>query len=237
MKKVLVVDSHKTFVMYARLLLERMGFEVVAAETSVEAMRLLSVEGPDLVLLDVNMPDTDGVTLLRQLRRDRQTASLPVVMISVDASEETATVCRQLGCSDFLTKPLTVSRLHQAIEKAVLLAGGSGRGNLRTKWHRPVTVRLSGKEEELAATCLSEGGISLEREDPIEAGSQLQVLLVLNGEELTLGGRVLYNRENDHGSATVAIAFDTPSSEQATLLNGYIHGLLAGAVDKGPSPL
>ncbi|NIQ98289.1 MAG: response regulator, partial [Desulfuromonadales bacterium] len=98
-KRLLIIDDNKTFVMYIGLLLRRMGFEVTAAENALEGLKTLKTDPPDGVLLDVVMPDMNGTDILRHIRGDKKLAQLPVIMVSVDGNDATMNRCRQLGAS------------------------------------------------------------------------------------------------------------------------------------------
>lgn len=123
MKKVLIVDDSQTFVMFTGLLLKRMGFETISARDGLEALKLMQTELPDALLLDITMPNMDGVTLLRQLRSDQKTADIPVIMTSVDASRDVVEKCTSLGCQGYLPKPVTSEQLHRALQDLIHPSG------------------------------------------------------------------------------------------------------------------
>jgi len=110
--RVLVVDDHPA---NARLLarsLEGMGYAVTLAASGGEALRLIPAWGPDVVLLDVLMPDLSGIEVLRRLRREPATADLPVVMVSgLDDTRDIVDGLAQ-GANDYVTKPINLPVLH-----------------------------------------------------------------------------------------------------------------------------
>jgi signal transduction histidine kinase/DNA-binding response OmpR family regulator len=111
---ILVVDDEKpTRELIARGL-QREGFRVVAAATGEEALRLAREKRPDAISLDVLMPGMDGWTVLRSLKADPITASIPVVMVSMLDDRD---IGHALGAADYLTKPFDREKLVQALRR------------------------------------------------------------------------------------------------------------------------
>src|SRR4051812_14256618 len=104
--RVLLVED-APFLRYAfGRLLRLHGFEVVEANDGREALDRLAESRPQLVLTDLMMPVMDGIELIRRLRDDPQTADIPVVAITANATEEVEHQARQAGAVDFITKPI-----------------------------------------------------------------------------------------------------------------------------------
>ena len=111
MKKVLIVDDDPEIRNFYGLLLRREGWEVVEAESGQDALSKARAESPDLVLLDVMMPDMDGYEVCRHLRADPQTADLPILMISAKATVSDRRSGMTAGANDFLCKTVGPRRL------------------------------------------------------------------------------------------------------------------------------
>ncbi len=112
MARALVVDDAADIRLLADLVLSMAGFTVVAAPSGGDALRLLAFgELPDIVLLDVQMPDLDGWETLSRLRRDPRTAALPVVMCTVKGLPEDTLRGWSLGCDGYLGKPFDIGGL------------------------------------------------------------------------------------------------------------------------------
>jgi two-component system cell cycle response regulator DivK len=110
MRVLLVEDA--PFLRYAFGRLLRMhGFEVMEANDGHEALECVSKFQPQLVVTDLMMPVMDGVELIERLRSDPETADLPVVAITADATEQAERKARQAGAVDFITKPIDLPAL------------------------------------------------------------------------------------------------------------------------------
>lgn len=118
-KKILVVDDEKGLVKIIHLNLEQDGFEVIEAYNGNQAMDKLRTALPDLILLDVMMPDMDGFTVLKMIR---QIGDTPVIMLTAKGESEDIIKGLELGADDYVTKPFSPKELTSRI-KAVLRRG------------------------------------------------------------------------------------------------------------------
>lgn len=110
--KALVVDDATDIRLLADLVLTMAGFTVTGASSGSEALRKLSAgDLPDIVLLDVQMPDVDGWETLTRVRADPRTAELPVVLCTVKGLPEDSLKGWSLGCDGYLGKPFDINRL------------------------------------------------------------------------------------------------------------------------------
>jgi DNA-binding response OmpR family regulator len=80
---------------------------------------LLAGERPDLMILDINMPEVSGLDLLEFLRRRAEWKNLPVIMLSTEAADVTVDKAMKLGANGYVTKPITIEELEQAINAAL----------------------------------------------------------------------------------------------------------------------
>jgi two-component system chemotaxis response regulator CheY len=122
-KRVLVVDDATLVRLYYRKILEAAGFEVVEALNGIEALELLPSGSVDLLIVDVNMPRMDGMTLLKTLRRkELPLASLPALVTSTESGEQDFAAARAAGANFYLVKPVSPDKL---VEFTALLCGAS----------------------------------------------------------------------------------------------------------------
>ena len=107
MSRVLIVEDDEDMVRLATHWLERAGYEVALAPDGQRALKALAADPlPDVVLLDVMLPKTDGFEVLRQIRADARTKKLPVIMVTSFSRDKDAARGRQLGANDYIVKPL-----------------------------------------------------------------------------------------------------------------------------------
>ncbi len=110
-ERVLVVDDDPDIVQFVRMNLELEGFEAETAENGRIALDMAKARPPDLVLLDVMMPEMDGLTVLRRLRSSPATANIPVIILTAKALAEDRVKGLDLGADDYITKPFDLDEL------------------------------------------------------------------------------------------------------------------------------
>ncbi len=115
-RRILVVDDEPRMIRFIRLNLEHDGFEVVEAATGLQALDQVRDALPDLVLLDVSMPELDGFETLRLLR---EISAIPVIMLTARAEEDDRVRGLELGADDYVTKPFSPRELVSRV-RAVL---------------------------------------------------------------------------------------------------------------------
>lgn len=118
-QRILIVDDEKGLVRMMRMNLEHDGFEVVEANNGAQTMDRLRATIPDLILLDVMMPDVDGFTVLKMVR---EVGPTPVIMLTAKGEEEDKVKGLELGADDYVTKPFSPRELTSRI-RAVLRRG------------------------------------------------------------------------------------------------------------------
>jgi CheY-like chemotaxis protein len=124
LQKVMVVEDNADIRTIVKAALEMVGgLEVQACESAREALDAVAEFGPQLLLLDVMMPDMDGPGLLACLRERSDTAQVPVVFLTAKAAPAEIQRLRALGALDVLTKPFDPMTLHEQV-KAIWNAGG-----------------------------------------------------------------------------------------------------------------
>lgn len=115
-KKVLVVDDDVKTVDLVRLYLDRDGYEVLIAYDGVEALRLAGESYPDIIILDLMLPDIDGLEVCRALRRE---SDVPIIMLTARTTDRDKLTGLNLGADDYVTKPFSPKELMARV-RAVL---------------------------------------------------------------------------------------------------------------------
>lgn len=228
-KSILIVDDNQVVLVSLCTLMRRMGFGILPAESGLEAMKLLRLKTPDLVLLDVNMPMVDGIKTLKHIKDTAP--NIPVVMLSGDQNAATINHCRELGCSAYLSKPFSVRELHGMLQEWIYRPVGWKRRHLRVNASLHANVLYNGMLYGLKSETLSEGGIYLKKEVPLPVGSEVQVSFAVNdGKALSLRGRVIYIRDfygyDTDISPGMAIEFMDMKEGEALALSQYVTGIM-----------
>jgi two-component system cell cycle response regulator DivK len=105
-KRILIVEDNPMNLDLVADLLEVHGYDVLRAETALKGIQMARTEQPDLVLMDVSLPDLDGLEATRQLRADPATQHLMVVALTAHAMKGDEELARAAGCQGYLTKPI-----------------------------------------------------------------------------------------------------------------------------------
>ncbi len=237
-RKVLIADDSATTVMYLSILLNRMGFTLMTAKDGIEALGIIKRDPPDVILLDIHMPVMDGIATLRQLKIDPQTREIPVVIITIDADDKTIGECKKLGCADYLTKPVNLTRLHQLIQSQFTKEIPC-RKYLRAPYRGWITVSHRGKIRDYYAVTLSEGGIYLRGNNPPVVGTELELSIpVENSPSCIVQGKVIYHKGVFEGEIKIepgfAVEFKNIGSEMSRRLRLVIKRLLASDLMDDP---
>ena len=118
-RKILVVDDEERMVRFIRMNLEHDGFQVAEAFNGRQAIQKLRDVTPDLILLDVMMPDISGLEVLRYIRREPDLASIPVIILSAKSMPGDIKTGLEAGASMYLTKPVGFQDLKNAVEQVL----------------------------------------------------------------------------------------------------------------------
>lgn len=137
MANILVVDDEMGIRELLSEILGDEGHVVTTAEDANEARELRMSSNPDLVLLDIWMPDTDGVTLLKEWQRDGL-LTVPVIMMSGHATIDTAVEATRIGAMNFLEKPISLQKLLRTVQQGLARGQEGAKGSLVAPASRPM---------------------------------------------------------------------------------------------------
>jgi pilus assembly protein CpaE len=115
-QKILVVDDDRDSLKLIGLMLQRHGYQITVAQTGAQALSKAEAEAPDLIILDVMMPDIDGYEVCRRLRANPQMAHLPIIMFTAKTQVTDKVAGFQAGADDYLTKPIHPAELTTRVE-------------------------------------------------------------------------------------------------------------------------
>ena len=110
-ERILVVDDNADSVTIMRTILESHGYQVIAAGNGAEALEQVRKEKPDVVLLDVMMPQMSGMEVLQQIKEEAATGRLPVILVTARTRDDDVLSGYQFGADYYITKPFTPKQL------------------------------------------------------------------------------------------------------------------------------
>ena len=118
----LVEDNELNRDMLSRRLMRR-GYTVICAHDGAQGHAMAASESPDLILMDIGLPDTDGWQVTRLLKSNPATAGIPIIARTAHALVTDREKAREVGCDDYDTKPVEFERLTQKIESLLVVKG------------------------------------------------------------------------------------------------------------------
>lgn len=178
--KILIVDDEAPIRQLVRFNLEKAGYAVSEADNGRDAVRMAQ-EKPDLIVLDLMLPEIDGLEVCRQIKGARQTSGIPVIMLTARDDEFDKVVGLELGADDYMTKPFSprelVARIKAVLRRSQKVALPEGEfilGNLRLNFARyevflgKEKLELTPKEYELLKLLVTNVGKVFTREQLLE---------------------------------------------------------------------
>src|SRR5216683_2437896 len=115
--KILIVDDEPEAVELVEFNLKTSGFDVLTASDGAEALKKAHSALPSLIVLDLMLPEVDGLEVCKMLRRDPATASIPIIMVTAKAAEIDRILGLELGADDYVTKPFSPRELVLRVKK------------------------------------------------------------------------------------------------------------------------
>jgi CheY-like chemotaxis protein len=117
MSRVLIVDDNPTNLKLVAYLVKAQGYEVDTANDAVTARAAIAAQRPDVILMDLQLPDVDGLELTRQLKGDPATRDIRIVAVTAFAMKGDREKARAAGCDDYVTKPIDTRTLPEVIAR------------------------------------------------------------------------------------------------------------------------
>ena len=153
-ERVLIVDDEQSISLFLNLTLTSQGYETIEAASGKEALTKAAAQKPDIMILDLGLPDIDGTEVTRLLREWTQ---IPIIILSVRGSEKDKIAALDLGADDYLTKPFVVGELLARVRAALRRsAGTTGEPSFKTRNLEVDLVRrlvkVAGHEVQLTPT-------------------------------------------------------------------------------------
>ena len=129
-KKIAVIEDNKTNIKLIRYQLEMEGFDVHIEETGNAGLKMIKNQKPDMVILDIGLPDMDGFELCKTLRNDKITKDYPIIMLTAKGEDRDKIEGLKLGADDYITKPYNadelILRIKNLLTRAIKYKGNNG---------------------------------------------------------------------------------------------------------------
>jgi len=122
--RVLVADDDEDILALITAVLRRSGHEVIAVQDGAQALATVQTQSPDLAVLDISMPEVDGLEVLRRVRADVETRDLPVILLSAQAQEADVERGYATGASAYIKKPFSPRELADQVDALLPQSGG-----------------------------------------------------------------------------------------------------------------
>jgi DNA-binding response OmpR family regulator len=178
-QKILVVDDEPDAVELIEFNLKGAGYDVVRASDGDEALKKARMTLPDLIILDLMLPEVDGMEVCKLLRRDQKTSGIPVVMVTAKAAEIDRVLGLELGADDYVTKPFSPRELVLRVKRLLRTGEKQEQKSDRVEWKELVIdvprhqVTIKGKAIELTATEFKLLTVLAQRKGRVQSREQL----------------------------------------------------------------
>jgi two-component system, cell cycle response regulator DivK len=116
-QKILYVEDNPSNVVVVQRVAQALGYDLVLAENGQSGLDMAHEIMPDMILMDIGLPDIDGLEVTRKLRENKDTARLPIVAVTAHALNGDREKCLEAGCDEYLAKPFTVASLKGIFER------------------------------------------------------------------------------------------------------------------------
>ena len=195
-QRILVVDDEPDIRELVRFSLAQEGFSVETVSTAEEALASVARRAPDLVVLDLMLPDMSGTEVCRKLRSQKATATLPVVMLTARSEEVDRVVGFELGTDDYVTKPFSARELVLRIKAVLRRGAGEQPGQSGSLEHGVLLLdlerhRCKVEEREVELTAKEFGLLQALMSRPGRVLTREQLLNDLWGSDITVTHRTV----------------------------------------------
>jgi CheY-like chemotaxis protein/Tfp pilus assembly protein PilZ len=221
-----VVDGNNAHLYYTSMLLQRLDYNIHTANTAEDALEIVNVAHPALVLTEISLSGMDGLELLKKIKRNPQSFSVPVIVLTASKDQAVKADALQEGCAAYLQKPVEPDVLYATIQK---MTESRPRQYIRLNTTLNVIVgddkaaEFSGTGDYI--TALSEHGMYISTSKPKPVGLQIPITILLEDMKMKVEGMVLYSFQRGEGplrTPGMGIKFVRISSEDQNVIKVYI---------------
>ena len=117
MARILFIDDDPMTLETLQRSIELFGHQAILASSGEQAKALVNEQSPDLIMTDMNLPDTDGISLVKELKHDPLIAKIPIIILSASPEMDATEISLAAGAEEFLTKPIRLEKLQSVIDR------------------------------------------------------------------------------------------------------------------------
>lgn len=194
-----VVDSDSSHLHYTSMLLQRLEYNIHTTKTAEDALELVDVARPALILTEINLSGMSGLELLKKIKRNPVNFSVPVFILTASKDPAMKEDCLREGCNEYLQKPVDPDVLYSAIQKAT---ESFPRKFIRLNTCLNVIVGGDKNSNTVIGdyvSALSENGIYISTSKPKPVGIEIPITIFLEDVKIQVEGMVLYSFERGKG--------------------------------------
>jgi len=236
-KIILVVDGDLARQFFTTVLLQRLKYHVFPVKTAEEAMMVIELTMPLLIITEVALPQMSGVDLLKNVKQDARFKKVPVIMYTALKDPSLRTACMQAGCAAYLTQPTDHNQMYEAVQKAT---EAEPRQFVRLTTSLDVIVEggpSSVGEKKEQVTAISEHGVYISTPAPLPFGTTTTFTLFLDRAGawgIRVVGKVLYShaagKPGKHPG--MGVKFEQIRSEDSEAIKNFIRTQLVEGIAK-----
>ncbi len=232
-----VVDSDNAHLYYTSILLQRLEYNIHTSTSAEDALEIMNLTQPALVLTEASLPGMDGLELLKKIKKTPRTFAVPVIILTASKDAAVQEACLREGCSAFLRKPIDPDALYPVIQKATET---TPRKYLRLSTCLNVNIGDARAGTPSASgdyiTALSENGMYVSTSKPRATGIQVPVTIFLENAKIKADGMVLYSFNRGEGplrTPGMGLRFMRISSGDQALIRTFIRRELTKGLTSG----
>jgi CheY-like chemotaxis protein/Tfp pilus assembly protein PilZ len=224
-KLLFVVDSDGAYLYYTGVLLQRLEYILHTIKTAEEALELINVALPSLILTDAELPRMSCTDFLKQLKLNPKTQAIPVIVYALSNEPALREACLREGAVAFLKKPLDAELLYATIQKAT---EATPRGFVRLTTCLPVVAgaeQTGGSDPEARVTALSEHGAYVNTDHPQPKGAHVPLTIQLENVSVRVEGKVLYSFDRTNSplrTPGMGVQFTRIRPEDESVIKNFI---------------
>ena len=219
---ILLVDDVRLFLEIEKEFLQYTSMHIMTANNGLEALLAIKGRRPDLIFMDLEMPEMDGMVCCRAIKANPQLATIPVVMITAKGDEASQNQCRAAGCDAFLTKPLNRSLF---LETAGRFVADLDRREKRWPIKLPGVLRSRGTTAPCTLHNLSLGGAFVATDFQGESDRVIEISFTLpDGSLQQCRGKIVWSKGSSAGSPRgFGVSFVLLAAGSKKALSEFLH--------------